>query len=89
MIRALLIGILSAATLAACATAPMRTAARGAAPLPPGWCSRADGTPLRPGSGGCDPLTRTYSGRQLRQTGMTNVARALQMLDPSIGATGH
>jgi hypothetical protein len=89
MIRALIIGIFSAGALAACASTPSHTAARTASAIPPGWCSTTGGKALRPGSSGCDSMTRTYSGRQLRATGMTNAALALQMLDPSVTAVGH
>jgi len=92
MNRPLIIGILSAGalalSLAACSTTPSRTPSRTASTVPPGWCSTADGKVLRPGSSGCNSLTRTYSGEQMRATGMTNAARALQMLDPSITAHG-
>ena len=85
MIRALIIGILSAAALAACATTPSH---RTAAAIPPGWCATADGTALRPGSPDCNSLTKTYSGEQLRQTGFTDVGHALQMLDPDVTVHG-
>ena len=89
MIRALIIGILSAGALGACSTTPSRPASHHtAAAIPPGWCSTADGKALRPGAPGCDLLTRTYSGKQLQQTGRTDVAHALQMLDPSITVRG-
>ena len=85
MIRSLIIGILSAAALAACATSRSHPAARSASVrIPPGWCATAEGQPLRPGSIGCDSLSRTYSGDQLRATGMTRVGDALRMLDPDI-----
>ena len=89
MIRALIIGILSAAALAACSTTPSRPAARTASAVPPfGWCAKSDGTELRPGSPGCNSLTKTYSGEQLRQTGFTDVGHALQMLDPDVTVQG-
>lgn len=91
MIRSLVIGILSVAALTACATSLSRPAARTAsAHIPPGWCATADGKALRPGSIGCDSLTRTYSGEQLRATGMTRVGDALRMLDPDVTVVpGH
>jgi hypothetical protein len=91
MIRALIIGILGAGALglAACSTTPSHPAARTASATPPGWCSRADGTALRPGSTGCDSVTKTYSGEQLRQTGFMDVGHALQMLDPEVSVHGH
>jgi hypothetical protein len=88
MMRTLIIGILSAAALGACSTTPSHRASRTAALIPQGWCSTADGKALRPGSRNCDLLTRTYSGAQLQQTGRTDVAHALQMLDPSITVRG-
>jgi hypothetical protein len=88
MMRTLIIGILSAAALGACSTTPSHPASRTAALIPQGWCSTADGKALRPGSRNCDLLTRTYSGAQLQQTGRTDVAHALQMLDPSITVRG-
>ena len=88
MIRASIIAILSAGALVACSSTPSRHASRTASAIPPGWCSTADGKPLRPGSSRCDSLTRVYSGEQLRQTGFTDVGHALQMLDPSITVRG-
>ena len=87
MIRALIIGILSAAALAACSTTPSHPAVRTAS-IPIGWCAKSDGTALRPGSPGCNSLTKTYSGEQLRQTGFTDVGHALQMLDPDVTVHG-
>ena len=84
----MIIGILSAAALAACAATPSHRAARTASAIPPGWCAKADGKALRPGSPGCDSLTKTYSGEQLRQTGSTDVGHALQMLDPDVTVRG-
>jgi hypothetical protein len=89
MTKALFIGILSAVALAACSTTPSHHASRTASAIPPGWCSTADGRALPPGSSGCDALTRTYSGEQMRGTGMTDAAHALHMLDPSITVQGH
>ncbi|MGH8170648.1 MAG: hypothetical protein ACRET5_01305, partial [Steroidobacteraceae bacterium] len=88
MIRAFIIGVLSAGALAACSTAPSHPASHTASAIPPGWCSTADGKAQRPGSSRCNSLTRTYSGEQMRATGMSDAAHALQMLDPSITAHG-
>jgi len=90
MNRALIIGILSAAALAACSTTPSHPAVHTASAVPPpGWCAKADGTALRPGSPGCNSMTKTYSGEQLRDTGFLDVAHALQMLDPDVTAHGQ
>jgi hypothetical protein len=88
MIRALIIGILSAGALGACSSTPSHALHRTVAAVVPGWCTTADGKALRPGSNGCDLLTRNYSGEQLRRTGRTDAAHALQMLDPSITVRG-
>jgi hypothetical protein len=89
MNRALIIGILSAGALAACSTTPSHPAVHTAAAVPAGWCARADDTPLKPGSPGCNSVNKTYSGEQLRQTGFTDVAHALQMLDPEVTIRGQ
>jgi hypothetical protein len=89
MNRTLIIGILSAGALAACSTTPSHPAVHTAAAVPAGWCARADDTPLKPGSPGCNSLNKTYSGEQLRQTGFTDVAHALQMLDPDVTIRGQ
>lgn len=88
MIRALVIGMLSAAALAACSTTPSHPAVHTVATIPIGWCAKADGTALRPGSPDCNSLTKTYSGEQLRQTGFNDVGHALQMLDPDVTVHG-
>jgi hypothetical protein len=89
MVRTLIIGILSVGALAACSTTPSHPASRTASAVPPGWCAKADGSPLKPGTPGCTSLTKTYSGEQLRQTGFTDVGHALQMLDPDVTVRGH
>ena len=88
MIRALIIGILSAGALAACSTTPSHPVHTASA-IPQGWCSTSDGKVQRPGSSHCNAVTRSYSGEQLRQTGMTDAGHALQMLDPSVTVHGH
>jgi hypothetical protein len=89
MSRALIIGILSVGALAACATTPSHPAVHTAAAIPQGWCAKADGTPLKPGSPGCNSFDKSYSGEQLRQTGFTDAAHALQMLDPDVTVHGQ
>jgi hypothetical protein len=89
MNRTLIIGILSAGAVAACSTTPSHPAVHTAAAVPAGWCARADDTPLQPGSPGCNSVNKTYSGEQLRQTGFTDVAHALQMLDPEVTIRGQ
>lgn len=89
MIRALIIGILSAGALTACAATPSHLAGRnGSSAAPPAACAAADGK-AQPGSSACFFPTRTYTGRQLRQTGRTDAAHALGMLDPSITVHGN
>jgi hypothetical protein len=88
MYRALIfgIGILSALALGACSTTPSHTAVRTASAVVAGSCPATAGTSMRPRIGEC----KAYSHRQLVETGQTaNLARALQMLDPSITASGH
>ena len=79
MNRSLLIAIGSAIALSGCSSLPASRTATTAA------CAQ----PARPtGSAACQPFVRSYSGRQLRQTGQTNPAQALQMLDPSVSVGG-
>ena len=82
MIRALIIGILSAGAVAACSTTPSQPASRTASTLSPGRCITADGKAIPPG--GCTSETRSYSNEQLQETGKTDAAHALQMLDPAV-----
>jgi hypothetical protein len=81
MIRALLIGILSAGALAACAATPppVKTAAAHT-PV----CSR-----VPQATGSCTSEVSTYSSKQLRQTGETDPAHALRMLDPTVTVIPH
>jgi hypothetical protein len=88
MYRALIIGILSAGAVAACATTSSQPAVHTAAAIPPGWCAKADGTALKPGSPGCTAATKTYSGDQLQQTGAVDVGHALELLDPDVTIHG-
>jgi len=88
ILRASVIGILGAAAVAGCSTTPSHPAARTASAIPQGWCTTANGTTLAPGSSGCNSLHRTYSGEQLRQTGATDVAHALELLDPDVTIHG-
>lgn len=60
-------------------------------PLRPGDrnCLRSTGSLIPAREGQCLPVAgRSYSGDELRRTGVNNTARALQMLDPSI-SVGH
>ncbi len=52
-------------------------------------CLRSTGRLIPPKKGACLPVAgRSYSGRELRNTGAIDNAHALQMLDPSI-SLGH
>ena len=52
-------------------------------------CLQSTGSLIPPRKGECLPVAgRSYSGRELRRTGATDTAHALQMLDPSI-SLGH
>jgi hypothetical protein len=89
MIRALSIGILSAAALIACSTTPSHPSSRTAAAISPASCSAAGAEAMRPGLNACTAEVHTYSGKEIRQTGKTDVAHALQMLDPSVTVIAH
>ena len=82
MIRSLLIILGSAIALAGCSSLP---APKGPATAHAAACPRSAGH-LKPDA--CPPFGRTYSQQDLQQTGHTNLAQALQALDPSVTATG-
>jgi hypothetical protein len=86
MIRAFIIGILSAGAIAACSTTPSHPPSRTASTLSPGPCSTAaaQATPR----GGCTSEVRSYSNEQLQETGKTDAAHALQMLNPAVTVHG-
>ncbi len=81
MNRSFLIAIGSVIALSGCSSLPASAARTATAACSP---------QARPtGSAACQqPFARTYSGRQLRQTGQTNPAKALQMLDPAVSVSG-
>ena len=84
MFKTLLICAVVSASLIACSTtAPPRTAATATAQP----CSADTGSriTLRPGQCSTTPV-RTYSNKDIERTGQTDLADALQMLDPSISA---
>ena len=72
--------------LAACSSLPAQRPHRLAAT--PAGCVRGANS-LGPSKGPCTSLGRSYSRRQIRQTGYTDLARALESLDPAITAVGH
>lgn len=84
MIRSLLI-LGSAIALAGCASLPASRPDRKLADVPAGCIRKVDS--LIPAKSPCMTPGNAYSGRQLRQTGHTNLARALQSLDPAVTAT--
>lgn len=86
MVRSTLIVMGGALALAACSSLP--------APRPhnlvatPAGCVRGEDS-LFSSNSPCMRFGRSYSRRQIRQTGHTNLARALQSLDPAITAVGR
>jgi hypothetical protein len=77
MIRALIIGILSAGALVACSTTPSQ---HTAAATQSSTCPKTQTA----GPSSC------YSQKQLRQTGkVADVAHSLQMLDPDVTVHGN
>lgn len=85
MIRPLLIVLGSAIALAGCASLPAHPGSETAAALSSSTCPRGA---EQIGPNACRPFERRYSGRQLRETGQTNLADALKMLDPSVSTGG-
>lgn len=86
MTKSLAIGAL-ALILAACATAPASPdKAVAANAKPPAGCVGQTATliPLKKNSTACAGFGNTYTSQDIDQTGQIDLARALQMLDPSI-----
>jgi hypothetical protein len=80
MIRALIIGILSAGALVACSTTPSQPAVHTASAAQSSTCPKTQTA----GPSSC------YSQKQLRQTGkVADVAHSLQMLDPDVTVHGN
>jgi hypothetical protein len=78
--------ICAAASLAACAsTTPRPAPATQATAVACPQNSSASRLPQRPGACSSTP-GRSYSNEQIEGTGQTDMASALQMLDPSISA---
>ena len=74
-----------AIALAGCASVPASQAPRRLAAVPATCLHGASSIAPR---NFCTTNSRAYTGRQLRETGYTNVAQALQALDPAITAVG-
>ncbi len=69
---------------------PAAAATAGRSPLKPGDrnCLRSTGSLIPAKQGQCLPVAgRSYSGDELRRTGVNDTARSLQMLDPSISVS--
>jgi hypothetical protein len=84
MLRILLICAVVSASAMGCSSTPQaRPDAPAAAMTRPCALGSASRIPARPDQ--CSPSPgRTYSQEDVQRTGQTNVADALQMLDPSI-----
>lgn len=79
----------AASTPAAAAAANGQTAARQLVKPGDRMCLQHTGSLIPPKKGECLPVTgRSYSGKELQNTGAIDNAHALQMLDPSI-TLGH
>ena len=59
-------------------------------PLDSRQCIRDTGSHSPPPKGQCLPVAgSSYSARDIRRTGATDIGHALQMLDPSVTVHGH
>jgi hypothetical protein len=91
MFKTLVICAVVSASVVACST--MANRSESGAPRPAGQAaavacpqnSSASRLPQRPGACSSSP-GRTYSNEDIQRTGQTDVASALQLLDPSISA---
>jgi hypothetical protein len=83
MFRTLIICAVVSASAVACSTTAPRQDAKTAAAAPQCRQDSSSRIPLRPGECSATP-GRTYTNEDVERTGQTNVADALQLLDPSI-----
>jgi uncharacterized lipoprotein len=88
MLRAIVIGACLIATLAACVTdngqSRKRSSATAADTSVTGACLTDSGPRPPLSQAQCPAHGRSYSGKELQQTGEVNVGEALRMLDPSV-----
>jgi hypothetical protein len=86
MLRTLLIcAVVSASAIGCSGTPQPRVDTQAAAVAAPRPCSLATASRIAQGPDQCSASPgRTYSQQDVERTGQTNVADALQMLDPSI-----
>ncbi|MGH8190898.1 MAG: hypothetical protein ACREP2_05575 [Rhodanobacteraceae bacterium] len=77
-------------TQTATTTKAKADAQRAVPPLDSRMCIRDTGSHIPPPKGQCLPVAgNSYTQKDIRRTGATNVAQALQMLDPSVTVHGH
>jgi hypothetical protein len=85
MIRTLLICAVVSASALGCSTTQQRPDAQATASTAnANPCVQHSASRIPPRPGECSAPGRTYSDTDIRNTGQTNLADALQMLDPSV-----
>jgi len=89
MFKRLLIGLALTLGVAACASAPpAHTAAGVSAPVPPAGCVADTATRLPVNPKDCAGFGNTFTSKDIKSTGETDVGRALSTLDPSVTTNG-
>ena len=94
MFKRLLIGLALTLGLAACASAPPAHTGAGAphadnsAPVPPAGCVADTATRLPVNPKDCAGFGNTFTSKDIKSTGETDVGRALSTLDPSVTTNG-
>ena len=89
MLKSLFLSAAVALSLAACASAPVSPEKTAADAKPPAGCVGQTATriPVKDGSTACAGFGNTYTKQDIDKTGQVDLAKALQMLDPSITRT--
>ena len=92
MFRPVLVGASLALCIAACATSPSTQTDQKTAAVestPPRGCVAGTATrlPVKPGE--CAGFGNTWSDKDLKSTGATDVGQGLSLLDPSVTSTGR
>jgi hypothetical protein len=94
MLKKLLLGLGLTLGLVACASTPPAHSGAGApradnsAPVPPAGCVASTATRLPVDPKDCAGFGNTWTSKDIKSTGSTDVGQALSTLDPSVTTNG-
>ena len=92
MVKSLAVGVVVTLCVAACASTPSARPGAGApsstAAVPPAGCVASTATRLPVNQRDCAGFGNTWTSKDLKSTGYTQVNQALSTLDPSVTTNG-